>query len=229
MASTDQREERVTLPELAASGDYEMNKPPRYFEVYERYFAPLRDREMTLLEIGVDRGGSLLLWRDYFRKATVVGLDIRNVARAEGVHVYEGSQDDRALLDRIASERAPEGFDVVIDDGSHLARHAERSFWHLFDRRLRPGGIYAIEDWGTGYWREWPDGHVWAPPRRSRFRPTRWPSHDYGMVGFVKQLIDEQAFGDVTHPKRGGPGPPRPSRFDHMHVIQGLAVVVKAH
>ena len=228
MALTDHRARPATLPELVASGEYAMNKPASYLDVYERYFAPLRERDVTLLEIGVDRGGSLLLWRDYFARGTVVGLDIRAVPAAERINVYEGSQDDAALLHRIASERAPHGFDVVIDDGSHLARHAQASFRHLFDRHLRPGGIYAIEDWGTGYWREWPDGHVWAPPRRSRLRPTRWQSHDYGMVGFVKQLIDEQAFGDITHPKRGGPRPPRPSRFDHMHVIQGLAVVVKA-
>lgn len=228
MSLTGHRPRPTTLRELVASRAYATNKLPKYLEVYERYFAPLRDRDITLLEIGVDRGGSLELWRDYLGGGTVVGLDVRDVPAADGVHVYKGSQDDVALLDRIAAERAPDGFDVVIDDGSHLARHAEASFWHLFDRHLRPRGIYALEDWGTGYWREWPDGHVWSPLRRTRRTRTRWRSHDYGMVGFVKQLIDEVAFGDVSHPKRGGPGPPRSSRFDHMHVIQGLAVVAKA-
>src|SRR5688572_1688350 len=39
-----------------------------YLEIYERHFEPLRQREQPLriLELGVSRGGSLEIWRQYF-------------------------------------------------------------------------------------------------------------------------------------------------------------------
>jgi hypothetical protein len=44
---------------------------------------------------------------------------------------------------------------------------------------IRPGGFYVVEDWGTGYWPNWPDGEL---PQSS--------NHLAGMVGLVKQFVD---------------------------------------
>lgn len=53
---------------------------------------------------------------------------------------------------------APGGFDIIIDDSSHIGEFTKTAFWHLVDSHLKPGGIYAIEDWFTGYWDDWSDG-----------------------------------------------------------------------
>lgn len=37
------------------------------YQVYERYFQPLRDKPVRLLELGVHRGASLKTWGAYFR------------------------------------------------------------------------------------------------------------------------------------------------------------------
>jgi hypothetical protein len=50
----------------------------------------------------------------------------------------------------IADNVAPEGFDIIIDDASHIGELTKTAFWHLFDNHLKPNGLYAIEDWGTG-------------------------------------------------------------------------------
>jgi hypothetical protein len=47
---------------------------PGYLRLYEEYFEPLVHKNIKLLELGVERGGSLLLWRDYFEKGIIVGL-----------------------------------------------------------------------------------------------------------------------------------------------------------
>jgi hypothetical protein len=49
-----------------------------YLEIYETFLAPLKRRgTIRLLEIGVDHGGSLQLWRSYFGEgAKIAGLDI---------------------------------------------------------------------------------------------------------------------------------------------------------
>lgn len=198
---------------------YDTDKVPNaYLRVYDRIFAPLIDQPVRLLELGVRGGGSLQLWRDYFPHGTVAGLDEETVPgeREERLRVYRGRQEDTALLSRIAAEVAPDGFDIVIDDASHLAAPTRASFWHLFDHHLKPGGLYAIEDWGTGYWDRWPDGRAWRPGE----------PHHAGMVGFVKELVDEQAAHDVT---RGWYDEPweRGSRFESLLLVSSIAIVTR--
>ncbi len=54
---------------------YPTSKDDSYYRIYEREFAAFADQEITLLELGIDRGGSLLVWRDFFSRGTIVGLD----------------------------------------------------------------------------------------------------------------------------------------------------------
>ena len=76
-----------------------------YLRNYEEYFRPLLDRDVRLLELGVLKGGSLLLWRDYFERGLVVGLDINPLEiddQTGRIRFYQGAQHDTALLDRLA-------------------------------------------------------------------------------------------------------------------------------
>jgi len=45
---------------------YGTEKPLGYLLLYEAAFAHLLDKEIKLLELGVGKGDSLLMWRDYF-------------------------------------------------------------------------------------------------------------------------------------------------------------------
>jgi len=229
---------------------YDTDKGPVYREVYESLFAPLREQPVRLLEVGVHRGGSLLLWRDYFPLGQIVGLDIDAIEvpdESGRIRVYQGGQQDTALLDRIGRENAPEGFDIVIDDASHVASLSKVTFWHLFERHLKPGGVYIIEDWGTGYWGTWPDGSFYQPASEAVDAPVApslfdrlfrggakskpatnvLPSHQGGMVGFVKQLVDECAMGDITMPGLGI-SPPRSTSIRSVCFSHGQCVVRKA-
>ncbi|WP_270887069.1 class I SAM-dependent methyltransferase [Pedococcus sp. 5OH_020] len=133
----------------------------RYTPHYEERLKHLRDKEFTLLEIGIggfkkERSGgkSLRMWRDYFPRATIVGLDIidKSYVASERIEVYTGSQTDPELLQRIADEHPD--LKVVVDDGSHVPEHVRTTFAVLFPL-LPPGGIYAIEDTQTSYWPDW--------------------------------------------------------------------------
>ena len=226
---------------------YDTDKGPAYMARYDRAFAALRDRPVALLELGVLRGGSLLMWADYFPHGTVVGLDINPVQVDHArVRVYQGGQQDAALLATIAAECAPDGFDVIIDDAGHLGSLSAASFLALYDRYLKPGGVYVLEDWGTGYWDTWLDGapsrtvvgkpaprpfvrlvhrsiglllrvlrpvpraqRLLAPARRRTsavMEKTRYRSHDAGMVGLVKQLVDLTSRS--RDPREGDSPPP---------------------
>jgi len=232
-----------------------------YLEKYDPIFEPYVQKKITLLELGVLQGGSLLLWRDYFPFGTIVGIDIKlpdGFDPGERVHIFEGNQADPQFLSQVAKKVAPEGFDIIIDDASHLGELTKTAFWHLFDNHLKPNGLYAIEDWGTGYWSDWPDGkklnlesyaqqkfkrnlesYAQQKFKRSSLLPfllkvtgrlgLRFPmhSHCYGMVGFVKQLVDEQAAQDVTRGMQRGK-PTRVSKFESMIVTNSIVFVKKA-
>lgn len=132
-----------------------------YFPVYEKIFAGLWDRPVSILEIGVYNGGSMELWRRMFKNLSVfVGLDIdprcKAFADAErNLFVVTGSQADPALLQRVVAQHGP--FDIIIDDGSHMNSHMVASFNHMFPDGLKQGGLYVVEDTHTGYWRSYRD------------------------------------------------------------------------
>jgi len=59
------------------SADTNVHKWHHYFDIYSRYFERYRDRPITMLEIGVFRGGSLRMWKKYFHPdSTIVGIDV---------------------------------------------------------------------------------------------------------------------------------------------------------
>ena len=77
---------------------YDTDKSPEYLARYEREFGHLFDEPIRLLELGVQRGGSMYLWRDLLPKATIVGLDLNEIPIDDDtgrVHVYQGYQQDR--------------------------------------------------------------------------------------------------------------------------------------
>jgi hypothetical protein len=195
-----------------------------YLEVYDPIMLPWIDQEIKLLEIGVHKGGSLKLWRDYFPRAEIVGVDLKlpqNFVSGERIQLFQGSQADTEFLSAVATKTAPEGFDIIIDDASHVGELTKTTFWHLFEHHLKPGGLYAIEDWGTGYMNDFPDGKRFDP-RPSVVDP--FPCHSHGMVGFVKELVDEQGAGSVT---LGRNEKFRLSKFKNLFITPGVVFVTK--
>jgi hypothetical protein len=127
-----------------------------YLPVYEQALGGLRTKPGRFLEIGVQRGGSLAMWRSYFGPAMViVGIDIdplckRVEDRSKNVHVRIGSQDDVDFLRSVVSEFGP--FDAILDDGSHRSSHMVETFKFLFANGLAEGGVYIVEDLHCDYW-----------------------------------------------------------------------------
>ncbi len=129
-----------------------------YADAYERHFAHLRHRAITLLEIGVggyadpERGGeSLRMWKEFFPLARIVGIDIydKTALAEDRIAIVQGDQSDPVFLEDLAARFGP--FDIVVDDGSHVCAHVIASFNGLFGH-LTDDGIYAIEDLQTSYW-----------------------------------------------------------------------------
>lgn len=124
-----------------------------YLNVYEMYLEPLRDKDVNFLEIGVRDGCSHRMWQHYFSKGSkIFGIDIDPRCKqfeAGNIQVFVGSQSDPSTIQKVV-DASPEGFDVIIDDGSHVNELTIKSFDLLF-KHVKPGGFYIIEDLGCSY------------------------------------------------------------------------------
>lgn len=131
-----------------------LHKLEHYFEHYDHYFSKYRNTPVRILEIGVNLGGSMDLWQQYFGKdAKVMGLDIDPAVRERidpSIEVVIFDQEDREGLIELFSNTTP--FDIIIDDGGHQMTQQIRSFEALFPL-LNKGGIYLVEDVQTSYWK----------------------------------------------------------------------------
>ncbi|UCI18507.1 class I SAM-dependent methyltransferase [Mesorhizobium sp. B2-1-8] len=132
-----------------------------YLETYDRIFAQYRNRPVRILEIGVQNGGSLEIWRKYFPNAElIIGCDV-NPACAnlvfddEKISIVIGDANtDEVERDILA--RSPK-FDIIIDDGSHLSSDIVRSFARYFPHST-DGGLYIAEDLHCSYWQRFGGG-----------------------------------------------------------------------
>jgi len=118
-----------------------------YFEIYERHFGRFCNSEVHVLEIGVDSGGSIEMWQDYFGpKARLYGVDLSAQCKAyetSSVKVFTGDQADRNFWREF--RRQVPVLDIVIDDGGHQPVQQAVSLEELLPH-LRPGGVYLCED-----------------------------------------------------------------------------------
>ncbi len=148
----------------------QIHKWHHYFDVYHAAFAPWRGKAPTMLEIGVQRGGSLAMWQEYFGEgARIFGLDVDPAVEDHappGTKVFIGDQADPAVLNRILAETGPP--DIVVDDGGHTMRQMIVSFQVLYPAMKLPG-VYLIEDTHTAFWGEAAPGGKAIPARKSRF------------------------------------------------------------
>jgi hypothetical protein len=129
-----------------------------YTPHYNDHFLPLRKKRLNILEIGIGGyedprggGGSLRMWRTYFPRSHIYGIDIADKSPHDEprIKTFCGSQVDEAFLEEVVKTIGR--IDIIIDDGSHLNEHVIRSFQFLFPR-MADDGYYVIEDTQTSYW-----------------------------------------------------------------------------
>lgn len=125
-----------------------------YLRKYELFLQYYKDKEFTLLELGIYHGGSLATWggiksaSGYFRKAKVVGVDIDS-----GCYQYAREQDviikDLGVAENLEELKSVHP-SIIVDDASHFCSHQIMAFLILWDV-LPSGGIYIMEDIETSF------------------------------------------------------------------------------
>lgn len=117
-----------------------------YLPLYDERLSPLREKEITFMEMGMWFGSSLRIWREYFTKAKVIGVDCNfNHLRGgfDRIEKEKGDIADVTFLQSLVDKYAP--FDVIVDDASHIAEQQLVSLQFLWPH-VKVGGYYFIED-----------------------------------------------------------------------------------
>lgn len=188
-----------TLRHIADRYDTDKRTKHSFILWYEQALEPIRQRARAVLEIGVYKGESLRMWRDYFPNARIHGMDNdpRRIVREDRIDTFIGDQGDQQGQESLAMSFSV-GWDLIIDDGSHLLVDQERSC-KVWLPRLVYGGLYIIED------------AVYITPSESEWKPgiaKHWHEHEQ----WLKELFNV-GYGFVSF---------SPSRYhdDHLIVIR---------
>ena len=127
--------------------------PKSYIDgFYEENFKKYREKDITLVEIGVRSGASLKLWSEYFsKKSKIYGLD----------NLYDKDTNDVPINEKwttlknvkyivgdaytIEVIKSLPNIDILIDDGPHtLESHIK--LLELYTSKINSGGVIIIED-----------------------------------------------------------------------------------
>ena len=164
-----------SLKEIFDSSRVSIHKWENYFDIYEQYLNKYRGRNPRILEIGVQYGGSLKMWKEYFSNAQIYGIDINPDCKKleeKYIDIQIGSQNDKNFLKNYS--KYVNNLDVIIDDGGHTMTQQLNTFNILFPI-LNDSGIYIVEDTESSYQNMYGGG----PKRKGTF------------VEFSKTLIDD--------------------------------------
>ena len=117
-----------------------------YSCAYNDTFLSLREDIKLLFEIGVNRGGSVRVFKEYFPNALIVGLETNKncVVNEDRIAIEIGDATDKSFINNILTKYNKP--DIVIDDGSHKSKDIKTSFKLLYPHTKTS---YVIEDLGT--------------------------------------------------------------------------------
>ena len=125
-----------------------------YLKYYDNVFDTIKENKLKMLEIGVGHGGSLDTWSEYFINAElIIGCDIdpkcaKLIYEDKRVHIIVGDANANDAYSKIINLSSE--FDLIIDDGSHMAVDILNAFINYFPL-VKPGGMFLIEDTHTLY------------------------------------------------------------------------------
>ena len=157
----------MSLSELVMNNRTDENTLHSYLDLYQKLLISKKDKAKNVLEVGIgdgnqgiSDGGSIRLWHDFFRNATIYAIDIKNIE-----NVWDGiKNNDRIILYTSSDAYNDEffnthflnksmKFDFMLDDGPH-SLETMKKFIKLYSQIMTDDGILIIEDIQNWEWVE---------------------------------------------------------------------------
>ena len=149
-----------------------------YLFVYDKTLSECAGRNINILEVGVNNGGSLEIWSKFFGSSSrIIGVDINKKCleinfSSANISLIIGDSNLPETRKKINQEC--NYFDVIVDDGSHRSADIINTFFNLLPLISGEGGIYIVEDLCCSYWQEFGGGI----------------KNKFSAISFFKSLVD---------------------------------------
>jgi cephalosporin hydroxylase len=142
----------MSLISLADNSLTDKNSTHSYLEIYDKLFINKKlNTDLTLLEIGIQYGGSIKLWKDYFINGKIYGIDIdsvdkivvKDIINDNKIKLFFNSNGyDNNIINTLFKDTR---FDFIIDDGPHTLE-SMIFFIINYSKLLKEDGVLIIED-----------------------------------------------------------------------------------
>jgi hypothetical protein len=170
------------------------NKIENYFEVYDNAYRNLIGKEATILEIGVQNGGSLQIAEKYFINGKIFGIDVNpkvcDLSLGKNIHTYCFDATNKDTFEQYFGSME---FDTILDDGSHKNIDMITTFKNLFPK-LKAGGVYIIEDLHCSYWPQYGGDYLKKDSAIEFLKKFVDLLHSYHIYNFMDREVDTSIF-----------------------------------
>lgn len=120
-----------------------------YLETYEELFRELREEKLEILEIGIQFGGSSLLWHDYFINSNLTLIDNEDTMSDYIKTRLEEKRYNYIITDAYQQKTieilGDKKFDIILEDGPHTIQ-SQIFVIENYSKFLHKGSIMIIED-----------------------------------------------------------------------------------
>tara|TARA_Y100000741_G_scaffold297947_1_gene238934 strand:+ start:1620 stop:2444 length:825 start_codon:yes stop_codon:yes gene_type:complete len=149
-------------------------KHSNYFEIYDEILNKYQNKKITIVEIGILNGGSLFMWKNYFKKkARIIGIDLNPKAKKwqkYGFEIFIGDQSNINFWEYFFKKVGK--VDIIIDDGGHTNKQQIITVNETIPY-IKKGGVLIIEDVHASYMTKFSN-------------PSK-----YSLINFCKKLVDQ--------------------------------------
>lgn len=143
----------MTFSEFYESLEFKSDKGTTHDYIngyYSNEFTPIRYDNLKILEIGVHRGPSVKLLREWFINSQIIGIDLfydlpenisDDIRKMGDIKIIEADAYTQNVLDMFEDN----SIDYLIDDGPHTIDSQIYSVKNWFNK-VKSGGKLIIED-----------------------------------------------------------------------------------
>lgn len=142
----------MSLEQISDNSRTDKNTVHSYLPLYQELLISKKETAKNVLEVGIDRGGSIKMWSDYFTNANVYALDIQPLE-----NFWDGIKNNERIILHTSTDAYNNDFfithflnknikcDFMLDDGPHTLE-SMKQFIKLYSQIMTDDGILIIED-----------------------------------------------------------------------------------
>ena len=162
------------IQKLFNKSELRSSKYKKYFSNYDEILSRFKDKDIKIIEIGVQDGGSLKIWQEYFgQNSKIFGIDLNpQCKRIEkgNIKIFIGSQSSKTFWTKLFDQIGK--VDLIIDDGGHTNAQQIITAVNCIPN-IKDGGMLITEDVHSSYLRRFGN-------------PSK-----YSFINFIKKTIDD--------------------------------------